>query len=426
MPPIPFEEPHPAGSYHRMDKDSTFVIVGASLAGAKAAEELREQGFEGKVILIGDEAQRPYERPPLSKDYLRGEADEKPFVHDAGFYEENGIDLRTGTTVTRIDLDASEARTDDGQTVGFDRLLIATGAEPRRLDLPGADLDSVVYLRTLEDSGALGERLGQGTRMVVVGAGWIGSEVAASARQKGCDVTMIAPEQVPLQRVLGEQVGSVYGEVHQENGVRFLSGTGVEAFKGEGRVESVMTDSGEEIEADLVVVGAGVIPRTALAEAAGLEVENGILVDAALQTSAPGIFAAGDVANAWHPFYERRVRVEHWANARRQGAAAAKAMLGQAVSYDEIPYFFSDQYDLGMEYVGYVDESADLVTRGSLEQREFIAFWLLDGRIVAGMNVNIWDVSETITELIRSGTRIDEARLRDSDVALDSLLPTDL
>jgi 3-phenylpropionate/trans-cinnamate dioxygenase ferredoxin reductase subunit len=261
--------------------------------------------------------------------------------------------------------------------------------------------------------------------MVVVGAGWIGSEVAASARQKGCEVTMVAPEKVPLERVLGEQIGGVYGDVHREHGVRFLSGTGVEAFRGDGRLEAVVTDSGEELEAELVVVGAGVIPRTAVAEAAGLKVDNGILVDAGLQTSAPGIFAAGDVANAWHPLYERRVRVEHWANARRQGAAAAKAMLGHAVSYDETPYFFSDQYDLGMEYVGYVDESDSLVVRGSLEQREFIAFWLNAGRIVAGMNVNIWDVSETIVELIRSGTEVDEARLRDSDVPLESLLAGD-
>jgi 3-phenylpropionate/trans-cinnamate dioxygenase ferredoxin reductase subunit len=225
--------------------------------------------------------------------------------------------------------------------------------------------------------------------------------------------------------VLGDEIGKVYGDVHREHGVRFLNGTGVEAFKGDDRVEAVVTDSGEEIEADLVVVGAGVIPRTALAEAAGLEIENGILVDAGLQTSRPGIFAAGDVANAWHPTYERRVRVEHWANARRQGAAAAKAMLGHDVSYDEIPYFFSDQYDLGMEYVGYVDRSDSLVIRGSVEQREFIAFWLEDGRITAGMNVNIWDVSETIAELIRSGAEVDEARLRDSEVPIGSLLSSE-
>jgi 3-phenylpropionate/trans-cinnamate dioxygenase ferredoxin reductase subunit len=408
-----------------MDAESAFVIVGAGLAGAKAAEELREQGFEGAVVLIGDEAERPYERPPLSKEYLRGEADRKPYVDDAEYYKQHRIELRTGSGVTAIDPEASEVRTADGNAIAFDRLLIATGAEPRHLDLPGAELDGVVYLRTLEDSEALGKRLGEGTKLVVVGAGWIGSEVAASARQKGCDVTMIAPEQVPLERVLGDEIGKVYGDVHREHGVRFLNGTGVEAFKGDDRVEAVVTDSGEEIEADLVVVGAGVIPRTALAEAAGLEIENGILVDAGLQTSRPGIFAAGDVANAWHPTYERRVRVEHWANARRQGAAAAKAMLGRDVSYDEIPYFFSDQYDLGMEYVGYVDRSDSLVIRGSVEQREFIAFWLEDGRITAGMNVNIWDVSETIAELIRSGAEVDEARLRDSEVPIGSLLSSE-
>jgi 3-phenylpropionate/trans-cinnamate dioxygenase ferredoxin reductase subunit len=408
-----------------MDESSVFIIVGASLTGAKAAEGLRESGYGGKVVLVGEETERPYERPPLSKDYLRGEADGKPHVHDGDYYEQNGIDLRTGSTVTAIDPQASEVTLDGGQTLGFDRLLIATGAEPRHLNLPGADLEGLVYLRTLADSEALGERLGDGTKLVVVGAGWIGSEVAASARQKGCDVTMIAPEQVPLERVLGEEMGGMYGDVHREHGVRFLSGTGVKQFTGSDRVDGVVTDSGEKVEADLVVVGAGVIPRTSLAEAAGIETDNGILVDAGLQTGVPGIFAAGDVANAWHPFYERRIRVEHWANARRQGAAAARAMLGQDVSYDEIPYFFSDQYDVGMEYVGYADESDGLVIRGSLEDREFIAFWTSGGRVVAGMNVNVWDVSDTIARLVRSRAEVDEAALRDSDVALESLLPAD-
>ena len=408
-----------------MGKNSNCVIVGAGLAGAKAAEELREQGFEGNVVLIGQEAERPYERPPLSKDYLRGEADGTPFVHDPDFYKDNGIDLRTGTTVTGIDPRASEVRIDDGETIRFDRLLIATGAGPRHLDLPGADLDGVFYLRTLEDSEALGRRLEDGTAVVVIGAGWIGSEVAASARQKGCEVTVIAPESVPLEHVLGEQMGAVYGEVHREHGVRFLGGTQVEQIEGDGRAERVVVDSGAEIKVDLVVVGVGVTPRVDLADGAGLDAEDGILVDADLQTSVPGIFAAGDVANAWHPLFERRIRVEHWASAKRQGAAAARSMLGQDVSYDEIPYFFSDQYDLGMEYVGDASESDRLVVRGRPEEREFIAFWLKGDRLVAGMNVNIWDVSDTIAELIQSGVAVDEARLRDSDVALDSLLSDD-
>ncbi len=404
-----------------MSQEERLVIVGASLTGAKAAEAIREAGFGGKVILLGSEDQPPYERPPLSKDYLRGEADEKPFVFDDEFYTGKDVELHTGTNVTAIDPETSTVAIDGSPEVSFDRLLIATGAEPRHLPLPGADLDGIVYLRTIEDSDNLGKRLGEGTRVTVVGAGWIGSEVAASARQKGCEVTMIAPEDVPLERVLGKELGTFYLGVHTGEGVNFMPGTGVTGFEGSGRVESVTTDSGEKIASDLVVVGAGVLPRTSLAESAGIATDNGILTGADLQTDSPGIYAAGDVANAWHPFYERRVRVEHWANARRQGAAAGRALAGEAVSYDEIPYFFSDQYDVGMEYVGYVTESDRILYRGSVEEREFIAFWMNGDRIVAGMNVNVWDVSDTISDLIRSRAEVDTAKLTDSDVDLASL-----
>lgn len=405
-----------------MSQEERLVIVGASLTGAKAAEAIREAGFGGKVILLGSEDQPPYERPPLSKDYLRGEADEKPFVFDEEFYTGKDVELHTGTNVTAIDPETSTVAIDGSPEVSFDRLLIATGAEPRHLPLPGADLDGIVYLRTIEDSDNLAERLGEGTRVTVVGAGWIGSEVAASARQKGCEVTMIAPEDVPLERVLGKELGTFYLGVHTGEGVNFMPGTGVTGFEGTGRVESVTTDSGEKIASDLVVVGAGVLPRTSLAESAGIATDNGILTGADLQTDSPGIYAAGDVANAWHPFYERRVRVEHWANARRQGAAAGRALAGEAVSYDEIPYFFSDQYDVGMEYVGYVTESDRILYRGSVEEREFIAFWMNGDRIVAGMNVNVWDVSDTISDLIRSRSEVETEKLTDTDVDLASLI----
>ncbi len=405
-----------------MSAEENLVIVGASLTGAKAAEAIRETGFDGKVVLLGSEARPPYERPPLSKDYLRGEADEKPFVFDDGFYAERDVELHTGTNVTAIDPETSTVSIDGSPEVSFDRLLIATGAEPRHLPLPGAELDGIVYLRTIEDSEALGGQLGEGTRVTVVGAGWIGSEVAASARQKGCEVTMIAPEDVPLERVLGKELGTFYLGVHTGEGVNFMAGTGVTGFEGSDRVESLTTDSGEKIESDLVVVGAGVLPRTSLAEGAGIATDNGILTGADLQTDSPGIYAAGDVANAWHPFYEQRVRVEHWANARRQGAAAGRAMAGDDVSYDEIPYFFSDQYEVGMEYVGFVTESDRIIYRGSVEEREFIAFWMNGDRVVAGMNVNVWDVSDTISDLIRSRTEVDTAKLTDSDVDLASLL----
>ena len=405
-----------------MSAEENLVIVGASLTGAKAAEAIRETGFDGKVVLLGSEARPPYERPPLSKDYLRGEADEKPFVFDDGFYAERDVELHTGTNVTAIDPETSTVSIDGSPEVSFDRLLIATGAEPRHLALPGAELDGIDYLRTIEDSEALGGQLGEGTRVTVVGAGWIGSEVAASARQKGCEVTMIAPEDVPLERVLGKELGTFYLGVHTGEGVNFMAGTGVTGFEGSDRVESLTTDSGEKIESDLVVVGAGVLPRTSLAEGAGIATDNGILTGADLQTDSPGIYAAGDVANAWHPFYEQRVRVEHWANARRQGAAAGRAMAGDDVSYDEIPYFFSDQYEVGMEYVGFVTESDRIIYRGSVEEREFIAFWMNGDRVVAGMNVNVWDVSDTISDLIRSRTEVDTAKLTDSDVDLASLL----
>lgn len=398
------------------------MIVGASLTAAKAVDALLDEDFGGEIVLLGSESVRPYERPPLSKDFLRGEAD-PPFVHEEGFYGRDGLELRTGATVASIDREARTVTLDDGDSVGYDRLLLCTGCEPRRLDLPGSDLEGIVTLRTLNDSETLGARLGEKPRVVVIGAGWIGSEVAASARQLGCEVTILAPESVPLERVLGQEVGGFYRDVHTGEGVTFLGETAVTGFGGGDRVEAVLTDKHGDIPADLVVVGVGVTPRTGLAEGAGLEVDDGVLVDASLQTGDPAVFAAGDIANAWNPFYDRRIRVEHWANARRQGAAAARAMLGREVSYDEIPYFFSDQYDVGMEYVGYATEWDRIVYRGDPAGREFIAFWIKDGRIAAGMNVNVWDVSETIRDLIAARSEIDLSRLADPAVELASLMP---
>jgi 3-phenylpropionate/trans-cinnamate dioxygenase ferredoxin reductase subunit len=405
-----------------MTSDQTFVIAGASLAGAKAAETLRAEGFDGRVVLIGAEHERPYERPPLSKDYLRGESGrEKVYVHDEGFYGEHEIELRLGRTAVALEPAAREVALDDGERLRYDRLLIATGAEPRRLTIPGADLDGVLYLRSVEDSDALRERLERGGSAVVVGAGWIGAEVAASARQRGLDVTVVEPLSVPLERVLGAELGAIYRDIHADHGVRMLLGTGVEAFEGAAAVERVRTGDGQELECDFVVVGVGVQPRTRLAEAAGLAVDDGILVDERLQTSAPGVFAAGDVANARHPFYGERIRVEHWANALHQGPAAARNMLGKAEPYDDLPYFFSDQYDVGMEYAGFAREWDRVVFRGDPASREFIAFWLVADRVVAGMNVNVWDVTDDIQRLIRARVSVDDARLADPDVPLESL-----
>jgi 3-phenylpropionate/trans-cinnamate dioxygenase ferredoxin reductase subunit len=402
----------------------TFVIAGASLTGAKAAETLREEGFDGSVLLIGAEPERPYERPPLTKDYLRSESPrENAYVHPEAFYREQDIELVTDTAVTALDPGRSRVTLEDGRELGYDRLLLATGAEPRRLPIPGADLDGVHYLRTLADCDALRERLDAKGKVAVVGAGWIGAEFAASARQLGAEVTVIEPASVPLERVLGAEVGGVYRDVHRDHGVELLLDTGVEAFEGDGSVGRVRTSDGRTIDCDFAVVGIGVVPRVALAEAAGLETDNGILVDQRLATSAPDVFAAGDVANAWHPFYDHRVRVEHWANALNQGPVAGRAMLGLDVVYDRIPYFFSDQYDVGMEYSGFASGWDEVVFRGDPADREFVAFWLREQRVVAGMNVNVWDVNEHVQALIRSQQAVDAATLTDPDTPLESLVP---
>jgi 3-phenylpropionate/trans-cinnamate dioxygenase ferredoxin reductase subunit len=402
----------------------TFVIVGASLGGAKAAQELRERGFDGEILLIGAEPERPYERPPLSKDYLRGESDrEKAFVHSPGFYAEQGIELITGHTATELDASARRIVVDDGRSFSFDKLLLTTGAEPRRMPVVGAELEGIYYVRTLADSDALRDRIEQGGRLAVVGAGWIGSEVAASTRVKGVDVTLIDPLALPNERIFGAEIGSFYRDVHAQHGIELALGEGVEVFEGDGRVSAVRTTSGRTIACDFAVVGIGVAPRVQLGVDAGLEIDNGIVVDERLQTSAPGVFAAGDVANAWHPFFGRRIRVEHWANALNQGATAARAMLGETVSYERIPYFFSDQYEVGMEYSGFATEWDEVVFRGDPDGGEFVAFWLKDDRVIAGMNVNVWDVNEHVQALIRSRQPVDRAALRDTDSPLDALIP---
>jgi 3-phenylpropionate/trans-cinnamate dioxygenase ferredoxin reductase subunit len=402
----------------------TFVIVGASLAGAKAAETLREEGFDGRLVLVGAEDERPYERPPLSKDYLRGEVGrEKVYVHGDGFYAEHEIDLRVGRTAMGLDATAGTLTLDGGEQLRYDRLLLTTGAEPRRLRIPGAELDGVLYLRSVGDSDALRHRLDRGGRVAVVGAGWIGAEVAASARQRGLDVTVIDPLAVPLERVLGAEVGAVYRDIHADHGVRMLMGTGVAAFEGDAGVERIRTDDGRAVDCDFVVVGIGVQPRSGLAAEAGIATDNGILVDEHLQTGATGVFAAGDVANAHHPLYGERIRVEHWANALHQGPVAARAMLGRPAVYDRVPYFFSDQYDVGMEYAGHARQWDRVVFRGDPASREFIAFWLSGDRVVAGMNVNVWDVTDAIQRLIRERATVEDARLADPDVPLEQLAP---
>jgi len=407
-----------------MTRDRTFVIVGAGLAGAKAAETLRLEGFDERLVLIGAEEQRPYERPPLSKDYLRGECErDKLYVHSERFYAEHEIELRRDRTAVSLDASNNALVLDDGERLRYDRLLLATGAEPRTLSIPGAELDGVLHLRTVEDSDALRRRLERGGAVVVIGAGWIGTEVAASARQRGLDVTVIHPHTVPLERVLGVEVGNVYRDLHAEHGVRMLPETSVAAFEGDRVVERVRTADGRALECDFVVVAVGAQPRVGVAAGAGLTIDNGIRVDEYLHATAPGVFAAGDVANAHHRYYGEPVRVEHWANALHQGPAAARNMLGASEAYDRLPYFFSDQYDTGMEYAGLARNWDRVVFRGDPASREFIAFWIAGDRVVAGMNFNVWDVTDDIQRLIRLGVALDDRRLTDPDVPLEALAP---
>ncbi len=400
------------------------MIVGASLAGAKAAETLRSEGFDGRVVLIGDEPVRPYERPPMSKDYLRGEADfDSAAVHPADFYDTQDIELRTSTTVTAIDPTTSGVELAPGGRLTYDRLLLCNGAEPRRLTVPGSTLPGVLYLRTVADSDALRQAITGEGPVVVIGAGWIGCEVAASARQLGAEVAVVEMASVPLERVLGTEVGGIYGDLHAEHGVRLHLGVGVDSIGGAERVEEVRLSDGTVLAAGTVVVGVGVQPRTELAQAAGLQLDNGVVTDEHLATSVAGIYAAGDVANVFYPAYGTGIRLEHWSAALNQGPVAARNMLGHLTAYDKVPYFYSDQYDLSMEYRGWAPGFDQVVIRGDPRGGEFIAFWLGQGRVLAAMNANIWDQSDQIEALIRAGKPVDPARLVDADVALASLVP---
>jgi 3-phenylpropionate/trans-cinnamate dioxygenase ferredoxin reductase subunit len=404
-----------------MTTTPTLAIVGASLAGAKAAEAARDAGFDGRIVLVGDEPGSPYERPPLSKAVLRGEKDpDTARVHPDGFYAERDIELVNDRADT-LDPTARTIVLASGETIGFDTAVLATGAAPRRLDVPGADLAGVHYLRTIDDSKRLRDAIRAATRVVVIGAGWIGSEVAASAQQMGAEVVLVDPAPVPLQRVLGDDIGTVFARLHTDNVVHLRLGTGVTELRGTKTVEAVVLGDGRVEAADVVVVGVGVTPRTELAEAAGLAVDNGILVDEHLATAVPGIYAAGDVANAFHPHYGKRVRVEHWANALNQGTTAGRNAAGHRDVYSRLPYFFSDQYDLGMEYVGHGDGTDEVVVRGDLDAREFIAFWHRDGIVTAAMNVNVWDVVDDLTAIVEARTAVDPVRLTDADVPLGEL-----
>ncbi|WP_139417211.1 NAD(P)/FAD-dependent oxidoreductase [Agromyces laixinhei] len=409
-----------------MVRNESIVIVGGGLAGATAAKTLRGEGFDGRIHLIGAETHHPYIRPPLSKDFLAGSAGlDAVFVEHSGWYADHDIDLQLGTTVTAVEPGGQRVQLDTGASVAYDALLLATGSTARRLTIPGAELQGVRTLRTLDDSEALHEALeAGGRRLVLIGSGWIGMEVAATARTLGNDVTILERDPVPLANALGDELGGMFAELHVEHGVELRTSVVVAEITGEnGRATGVRLDSGEIFAADLVLVGVGAIPNLDLARMAGAAIDSGVLTDAALRTDVPNVYAAGDIAEAYHPLADQRLRSEHWANALHGGAAAARSMLGQDVSYDDIPYFYTDQYDLGMEYSGFgpMSRGAEIVYRGDRSAREFISFWVADGRVVAGMNVNVWDVNDAVQGIIRRGNRVDPAHLADERVPLETL-----
>ena len=402
----------------------TYVVIGGGLAGAKAVETLRDEGFDGSIVLLAGEKRLPYERPPLSKGFLLGkDPADKATVHDEAWYAAHDVDLRLGTWADAIDV-AAQTVTTQAETLHYDKLLLTTGAAPRKLRLPGSDEAPIHYLRTFANSERLKADLSTGgRRVVVVGAGWIGLEVTAAARTYGNEVTVLEPQPAPLQAALGDEMGGVFAALHRDHGVDLRLSTGVASFERLGDAWAVVDGHAHAHPADVIVVGIGARPATDLAEAAGLTVDNGVVVDASLRTSDPNVFAAGDVASAFNPLLGRHLRVEHWANALNAGPVAAQAMLGQDVTYDRVPYFFSDQYDLGMEFSGHPEGYARVVTRGDVDGREFVAFWL-DGedRVLAGMNVNVWDVNDQVQALVRSREPVDVTRLSDPGVTLTDLV----
>lgn len=407
--------------------DERLVIVGGGLAGARAAEGARQAGHTGPITIVAGEDAMPYIRPPLSKEYLSGSAERDVVdVFPSEWYDDEHVEVLRGVRATSLDPAGHRVRLADDRTIDYARLLLATGASARRWRSPEGDLEGVHVLRTFADSERLRAALAGGDRrMVAIGAGWIGLEATAAARGYGDEVTVVAPEAVPLAAAVGSAVGEVFAELHRANGVDLRLSTGVAGIRGDGgRVTGVELDTGETVPADLVLVGIGAVPETGLAEAAGLEVHGGIVTDASFRTSAADVYAVGDVANVYHPVLQSHLRIEHWANAENAGRAAGRALAGEQVHYDEIPYFYTDQYDLGMEYSGYgtLADGIEPVFRGDRAAREFIAFWQREGRVVAGMNVNVWDVNEQVQQLIRSGARLDPARLADASVPLEQLV----
>jgi len=407
-----------------MTAERTFVIVGAGLTAGKAVQELRESGFDGHIVLYGAETHPPYERPPLSKGYLMGSDDfESAVIHPLEWYRGQEVDMRLGTRVTAIDPGVRTV-TAWGQQQGYDKLLLATGAQARRLPIAVPSEAPVTYLRTVEDSDRLRSLLRLGGRLVIVGGGWIGLEVAAAARSLGAHVTVLEALDMPLVSVLGPEVAQIFTALHTAHGVDIRVNSRVSSIEGDDGGATLALADGTTVDADLILVGIGAVPEVALGQVAGLRTDNGIVVDAKLRTSHPDIFAAGDLANAYHPRLGRHLRVEHWDNAIEQGVVAAQNMLGKAVSYDRLPYFYSDQYDLGMEYLGSIGpEGYDrVVVRGKPAEGAFTAFWMRDGHVLAGMHANAWAAMEPIRKIV--GARDVADALDDETLTLDTIAAT--
>ncbi|NHP15882.1 FAD-dependent oxidoreductase [Rhodococcus sp. IC4_135] len=406
-----------------MSTNRRFVIVGGGLAGAKIAEALRDKDFDGEITVLSEEDHLPYERPPLSKEFFAGKKTLPEFtVHDGEWFRDHHIDLRPGTTATAIDPAAHTVSLPDGSTISYDKLALATGSRSRRLDIPGSDAEGVHYVRTVDQAAALLRTLAADKKLVVIGAGWIGLEIAASARGFDVDVTVLEHAGLPLESTLGPEMGEVFAALHRQNGVDLRTGTDVSAISVDGdHASGVTLSDGTVIPADAVLIAVGALPNTELASEAGIDVDNGVLVDAGLQSSDPDIVAVGDIAAAQHPILNSRIRVEHWANALNQPETAADTMLGRPAEYVRMPYFFTDQYDLGMEYVGHAPHGgySRVVTRGDVDKREFLAFWLDSAnKVLAGMNVNIWDAGDAIKELVASSGPVDPERLADPEIPL--------
>ena len=406
-----------------MDVNQNLVILGGGLTGHAAAMAARGHGFEGGITIVSAEEHRPYDRTPLSKAVLQGqrEPDDLYFMSDED-YAEHDITCRTGANAVGVDFDKKIIELDQRDSLTWDTLLIATGCDPIRLDNPGFDLPGVHYLRRISDAVQLRDAIDQASRVLVIGASFIGSEVAASARVRGADVVLVDRLDHPMQAALGDEIGSLCASIHQDHGVDLRMGTTVTELRGTDRVERAVFDDGTELDCDLVVVGVGVRPNVELFDASKLEIENGILVDEYCRTSIPGVYAAGDVANWWHPEREQRIRIEHFDNAGSQGTFAGKVIAGASEEpFAPVPFFWSDQYDTNIQFVGFPTENMELIIRGNPDDREVTGFYIDEGGITAAVTVNHPRNLRSVRRLVRARAKIDSETLKDPETDLRAL-----